>query len=956
MKKNTVTLSLTVNGKEYTLPQLPGETLAELLRERLKLTGTKIGCNEAECGACTVLMNGEPVLSCNYPAIRAQGKEILTIEGLAALSPRLKEPAASQGELHSIRIHPLQQAFVLYGAIQCGFCTPGLIMSAYALLLKNPQPTRNDIHQALRGTLCRCGGYSLIENAILVAAQSLRSGEPVKPPQIDLASHPLQVIGSLQIRPDAIAKADGSAKFTDDLAFPGMLVGRVKRAGVPHALVKSIEVEKARRLVGVRAVLTAAEIPGTHRHGLVCEDWPVLVGVGERVRYIGDAIALVAAETEQIAEDALELIEIEFELLEGVDNPKRALEPDAPYLHPSGNMLKHIEVRKGDVERGFEDSDLILEHTYHTQTMEHAFLEPECSIAHPVEDGRTDIYVGSQIPYSDRRQVARTLGVEEQQVHIIGQLMGGGFGGKEDIAGQIHAALLARTTGHPVKVLFDRHESMLVHPKRHATQIRVKAGVSKDGRLTAVETELFGDTGAYASLGEHVLTRATTHSSGPYEVPNVKSDCYAMYTNNPPAGAFRGFGALQGQFAIENVMDQIAEWLHIDPIELRRMNALRVGSITSTGQLLDDSVGLLECIDTVDYELRRLCRQAGITDPFKPHCLPGSPHLSRSWGFAAAYKNTGLGGGANDQAEAEIELLPDGTFEARISSAELGQGLVTVLQMIVAEEFSAPCGQVKVRLMDTDLTPDGGPTTASRQTYVSGNAVRHAAQALRDAIRATLAEIYNQSPEQIRFENGKVLVKAINMDLRQVSACMRQESREPRAHYVYQAPETKALGQIGNIHFSYSYAAQAVEVEVNKLTGEVSVLRVIVANDVGKVINPLGLKGQVEGGVIMGIGHALTENFIVEKGVPFSDRLARYRIPDITRTPEIIPFFVEHPTAAGPYGAKGVGEIVSIPTIPAITNAIYHAVGVRVDHLPVEQEFIWKELNKANQQDFVTDK
>jgi CO/xanthine dehydrogenase Mo-binding subunit/aerobic-type carbon monoxide dehydrogenase small subunit (CoxS/CutS family) len=951
MNGNDPVLSLKVNGKAYSLPLLPGETLAELLRHRLKLTGTKIGCNESECGACTVLINGEPILSCNYPAARAQGKQILTIEGLAGSYQKLKESDGSQAELHDIRLHPLQQAFILYGAIQCGFCTPGLIMASYALLGKNPDPSRSDIHQALRGTLCRCGGYSIIENAILAAAHSLRTGESLSPPQIDLAHQPLHVIGKVQIRPDALAKAIGSAKFTDDLVFEGMLIGRVKRAGVPHAIVKNINVEKARKLPGVLAVLTADDIPGAKYHGLVIEDWPILVGVGERVRYVGDAIALVAAKTDNIAEAALDLLKVEFEPQEVIDNPIRALEANAPWLHPSGNLLEHIKVKKGDVERGFTSADLVLEHTYHTQSMDHAFLEPECSIACPLEDGRIEIYVGSQIPYKDRQQVAHALGVDEQFVHVSGQLIGGGFGGKEDIAGQIHAALLAQATGYPVKVLFDRHESMLVHPKRHATQIRVKAGVSKDGMLTAVETELFGDTGAYASLADHVLTRATTHSSGPYEVPNVKSDCYAMYTNNPPAGAFRGFGALQGQFAMENMMDQIAERLSIDPVELRRRNALRLGSTTSTGQRLNESVGLLECIEKVDKELRRLCKQEGIADPFKPYTLPGTHLVTRAWGFAAAYKNTGMGGGANDQAEAEIELLPDGIFEARISSAELGQGLVTVLQMIVAEEFSASFDQVKVQLMDTDLTPDGGPTTASRQTYVSGNAVRFAAKVLRDAMCATLAEVYNQPPEQIRFENGLALGNRQRMDLRQVYLAMRQEGREPRARYIYQAPETQPLGQVGDIHFTYSFAAQAVEVEVNILTGEVNVLRVIVANDVGKVINPLGLKGQIEGGVIMGIGHALTENFIVEKGRPFTDRLARYRIPDITRTPEIISFIVEHPTAEGPYGAKGVGEIVSIPTIPAITNAIYHAAGVRVDRLPVEQEFIWRELNRINKID-----
>ncbi len=369
---------------------------------------------------------------------------------------------------------------------------------------------------------------------------------------------------------------------------------------LPHAIVKRIDISKARRLPGVAAVLTAADIPGEHNHGLVIYDWPVMVGVGERVRYVGDAVAIVAAETRQIASAALDLIEVEYDPQPVISDPVQARRPDVPALHPAGNLLKHIKVRKGDVEQGFQQSDVILEHTFHTVATDHAFMEPECSIARLTPDGRMEIYVGSQIPYADREQIARALGWPEERVHVVGQLMGGGFGGKEDITGQIHAALLAQATGRPVKLLFDRHESLLVHPKRHATQIRVKIGAKQDGRLTAVETELYGDTGAYASLGEKVLTRATTHSSGPYEVPHAKADCYAMYTNNPPAGAFRGFGVLQSAFAIESMMDMLAERLGIDRLELRRMNALRVGSITNTGQELSESVGLLECIDRVD--------------------------------------------------------------------------------------------------------------------------------------------------------------------------------------------------------------------------------------------------------------------------------------------------------------------------------------------------------------------
>jgi xanthine dehydrogenase molybdenum-binding subunit len=932
-------MELFVNGNRIEIEPQPGEMLAHLLRERLGLTGTKIACEEAECGACTVLVDGVPVLSCTYPAARAAGKQVLTIEGLAALEASRPAQAAQ-------RLHPLQESFIEHGAVQCGFCIPGQIMTSYALLQRNPNPSEEQIRQALKDTLCRCAGYPSIIRAVQSAAAKLRGEPPLQPliaPKISeegAAAEGLNVIGKVVPRPDAVEKVTGLARFTDDLKFPGMLHARVKRAGVPHAIVKSLNVEKARALPGVAAVLTAADIPGEKTHGLVIYDWPILVGVGERVRYVGDALAIVAAESREIATQALDLIEVEFEPQEVVANAVRARQADAPQLHPQGNQLKHIKVRKGDVQTGFAEAEVILEHTFHTQITDHAFMEPECSIARPLPDGRMEIYVGSQIPYADRSQVARALGWEDERVRVVGQLMGGGFGGKEDIAGQIHTALLANATGRPVKLLFDRQESLLVHPKRHATQIRVKMGAKRDGRLTAVETELYGDTGAYASLGEKVLTRATTHSSGPYEIPHARADCYAMYTNNPPAGAFRGFGVIQSAFAIESMMDMLAEELHLDPVELRRMNALRVGSVTNTGQVLRESVGLLDCISLVQQELSR---RAG-KHPFQAREVEGQPHLRRAWGFAVAYKNTGLGGGAPDKAGAEVELYEDGKLEVRTASAELGQGLVTVLRMIVAEEFSLPPEQVRVLVMDTDLTPDGGPTTASRQTFVTGNAARHAAQALRNALAASLAEKFDIPPERIRFVEGLAQVNGHRLPLGEVAKILRHEGRTPKAFYEYWAPHTQPLGEGGDMHFAFSFAAQAAEVEVNTLTGEVRVSDVISAIDVGRVINPLGLQGQFEGGIMMGIGNALTEHFIVENGVVFTDRLARYRMPSIVMTPRITAMAVEHPVSAGPYGAKGVGEIVSIPTTPAITNAIYHAVGVRVDTLPVDQEVIVREL------------
>ncbi len=929
MNTEKYSIHFIVNGKEIDVEVNASEMLSDVLRERLGLIGTKIGCNEAECGACTVIVNGKPILSCTYPAVRANGKTILTIEGLA------KE--TNDGFV----LHPLQEAFMKHGAVQCGFCIPGQIMTSYALLQENPDPSDEEIRFALKDTLCRCGTYPSIERAIHSAAETMKTGKPVASPAIDDSIRAQKVIGHTHIRPEAMDKVTGKALFTDDLKFPGMLIGATKRCGIPHGIVLKLDVEDARKVPGVVAVLTADDIPGQINHGLVIQDWPTLIGVGQKVRYVGDAIAIIAAETKEAAQEALDKIKVEFQPLPVITSAVQANEPDAEKVHENGNLLKHIKVRKGDIEKGFAESEIIIERTYHTGIVDHAFIEPECSIARVTDEGRIEVYVGSQIPYQDRSQVAAVMNMPEDRVRIKGMMIGGGFGGKEDIMGQIHAALLAWKTKRPVKILYDRHESLVVHPKRHATQITVKIGAKLDGTLIAVKTELYGDTGAYASLGEKVMTRATTHSTGPYSIPHVKADCYAMYTNNPPAGAFRGFGVLQSAFAVESTIDELAEALKIDPIEIRLKNALKVGSITNTGQLLKDSVGLIECIDKACAEMKRL----GGHEPFKAKIDPQNPNLVRAWGLAVAFKNTGLGGGAPDKAGAEVELFPEGIVEVRTSSAELGQGLVTVLQLIAAEELGMKAKDVKVYLSDTDKTPDGGPTTASRQTYVTGNAVKGAAAALRDNITSVLAERYDIAPDKVKFIEGLAQVGEKVLTLGEIAHIMQQEGKKLTGLYEYWAPKTMPLGEGGDMHFAYSYAAQAAEVEVNTITGEVRVLRVISANDVGTAINPLGLKGQVEGGVIMGLGNALTEKFIVKDGYVITDRLAKYRIPSIAITPEIIPIIVEHPTNDGPFGAKGVGEVVSIPTTPAITNAIYNAVGVRVRSLPVDQELIASELN-----------
>ncbi len=791
------TVQLTVNGSEFDLQVDPDAKLADVLRRELGLTGTKIGCGDGQCGACVVLLDGRPVRSCVYPAHRAAGRRVLTVEGLAA---SWGDPA---------ELHPLQRAFIDHGVVQCGFCTPGMLMSAVAVWNKKTETegglftlTDDEIRHALRRNACRCTGYASIIRAIKSAAQAAVTGEPIPPLALDTMA-PLHVIGRSHPRPDAVAKVTGTARFTDDYAFHDMLHARTLRAGHPHARIVSIDTTAAAALPGVHSVLTHEDVPAQNRHGLVYRDWPVLCD--DKVRYTGDAVAIVAADTPEIATQALDRIEVTYELLPVVASAEEARQPDAPLVHEEraeGNLLEHIKVRHGDTAQGFAEADVVVEREYHTPAYDHMFLEPECSIGVPAgydaDHQKLTVYVGSQIPYADRDQTAAALGLAEDQVRIIGTLIGGGFGGKEDIMGQIHVALLAQATGRPVKMLYDRVESMRVHPKRHATVIRIKTGAKRDGTLTAVEAELVGDAGAYASLSTKVLTRATTHATGPYQVPHARIDCYAMYTNNPPAGAFRGFGVTQSAFAVEQNMDILARELGIDPFELRRKNALQVGATTATGQVLEESVGLLDCLDWVE---ERVGESAPVAAP---------PDARVAWGVAAAYKNTGLGGGAADVAGAEVEVYPEGSAEIRSSSADMGQGLTTVVAQCTAEELGLSMERVRVLLSDTDLTPDGGPTTASRQTFVTGNAARLAARGMRERLTGVVAERWNVAPDTIEFAGGTLHAPPDHSaSFGEAVGWLVEEGHETRLIYRYRAPETRPRGQGGDMHFAFGRAVDA---------------------------------------------------------------------------------------------------------------------------------------------------
>jgi selenium-dependent xanthine dehydrogenase len=901
------TYTLTVNGEQRQVTASPQTTLMDALRDQLRLTGTKDGCAVGHCGSCMVIKDGEAVRSCIVPMRRVDGAEIVTIEGV------------SNGDG---ALHPVQQAYIDQGATQCGFCTPGFIMSTIALLEKNPDPTIEEIYDGHKWNICRCTGHNAIIRAIQQAA-----GQPVNP--LPAVKQPLNTISRPLPRPDATPKVNGKGIYADDLYVEGMLHARALRSKYPHARLLRVDVSKALARPGVVAAITAGDIPGRKDCGVHEVDWPVLCY--DKVRYVGDAIALVAAESEEIAAEALNLIEVDYEPLPVVTGPKEAASPDAPILHEpageNGNCLKHYHLENGDIARGFAEANVIIEREYRTQTVEHAFIEPEAGLAVPDPLGRITVYCGGQIPFGDRNQIAATLNLPEDSIRVVNCLIGGAFGGKEDVSVQIHVALAAMITKRPVKMVLSRKESLMVHPKRHATVIRMKTGAKKDGAVTAHEAEIWGDGGAYASLSSHVMLRATTHAAGAYEVRNVKVDTFAMYTNNTPSGAFRGFGVTQSAFAMESQMDQLAEALGLSPVEIRRKNILNYGKQTLAGQVMKESCGLADALETVAAEMEK--------HPF----VKVEGDKRRAWGVACAYKNTGFGSGAYDAAGAEVEVFADGRAAVRAGAAEIGQGLVGVLAQVVSEELGVPYEKVEVTVADTDRTLDCAATTASRQTYVTGNAARYASREVRKLLSRTAAEFLGAPSESFAdglvFAGGEIRNNGHSVELGEVVKMVRRQGQLPKMSYQYVAPMCEQYH-----HFAFGFGAQAVLIEVDVKTGETKVLKVIAASDVGRVINPLALQGQIEGSVSMGLGMALQENFVMKDGYVLTDTLNKCRLPTISQTPEVISFFIEHETNDGPYGAKGVGELASIPTTPAIINAIYNATGVRCFNLPADKNWL----------------
>ncbi|HBW34605.1 selenium-dependent xanthine dehydrogenase [Desulfosporosinus sp. BICA1-9] len=843
--------NIDINNTVYSVQE--DMNLIDYLRDEVQVTSLKNGCGEGACGACMLLVDGKAMRACILTVAKASGKKLLTVEGL---SEREKEAYT--------------WAFAEAGAVQCGFCIPGMIISAKALLDKNDNPTSQEIKQSIRGNICRCTGYIKIEQGIFLAAQVLR-GE-IYPKSLQPGAR----IGTSVQRVDAREKAMGTGEYVDDMHVDNMLYAAVLRTKYPRALVKNIDVSAARAYPGVEAALTAEDIPADRSHGHIFHDWPTMVSIGEETRYIGDAIAIVAAQTKKQAREALDLIKVDYEELKPILSPTEALADQAPRLHQKGNLLSTTKVKRGNTEEALAKSAHVVTNRYTTPPTEHAFMEPESALAIPQKDGGVTVYVGDQSVYDDQHGIMAMLGLPAEKVRVISKLVGGGFGGKEDLSVQHHAALLAIKTKKPVKLTFTRQESILVHPKRHAMEMEVTTGCDAEGRLTAMVAKIVADTGAYASLGTAVLQRACTHASGPYQLANVDIVGQCVYTNNPPAGAFRGFGVPQSSFAAETNMDLLAEKVGISPWEIRYLNALEPGMVNSTGQITDEGTAIKETLRAV-------------REVYESH-----PHAA---GIACAMKNTGIGVGLPDTGRVKIKIM-NGKALVLTSAACIGQGFATIATQIVHEATGLSIELIEVGAPDTCMTPNSGTTTASRQTMFSGEAVRQAALKLQQAM-------HNSSFEDLDgYEfDGEYLGETDPMD---------SDKPNPISHV------------------AYSYATHVVLLNEQGL-----VEKVVAAHDVGRAINPKAIEGQIEGGVCMGLGYALREDFPLLNGVP-TTKYAKLGLLRSTEMPEVESVIIEKNSSPLAYGAKGVGEIASIPTAPAVASAYYKFDGKLRCSLPLQ--------------------
>jgi len=861
-------------------PELP---LLTYLRLHEGIISPKDGCApQAACGCCAVDLNGKAVLACVTAMKRAAGGHVTTIEGL--------------GEY---RQNVFANAFVSKGGVQCGFCIPGMVIQANALINKNNAPTRDEIAKALTPHLCRCTGYKKIIDAVECAAEAIRKEEEVPPPVPDGrvgARHP-------KYRADDLVL--GRHRYVADIFLPGMLYGALRFSDHPRARVVSIDTREAEAMPGVRRIFTAADVPGERFVGLIRQDWPLMIAIGEETRYVGDVLAGVVAETEAQARAAVARVRVEYEVLEPITDPHAALLSDSPPIHPAGNLLSRTTVKRGDLEGAEARSAHVAHGIYQTQMIEHGYMEPECAIGIPSDELRVtsdELRGGDQRPttndqrplttdgaviqvlsqsqgvYEDQVQIAKLLGLPLEAVRITLVPNGGGFGGKEDLSVQGHAALMAHLLGAPVKVGLTRDESIAMHPKRHPIWMDYTVGCDAAGKLTFVRVRFVGDTGAYASVGMKVLERAAGHATGAYHVPAADIDAYAVYTNNIPCGAMRGFGVNQAIYGLECCIDELCEMGGFDRWQFRYDNALQNGDVTSTGQIIEGGAGVRETL-------------LAVRDQF---------YAARYAGLACGIKNTGVGNGMADASQVSITIEAPDRVVLDHGWTEMGQGVHTIAVQTLCQETGIDSSIVRVRV-DTGSRQEAGMTTASRATSLVGNAIINAAARLREDLQThSLAELVGRA-----YEGAWVVDWTTK-------------------------PGHEKNGKVVT-HYSYSYATQLVILDDN---GQIA--KVVAAHDAGKIYNPTLFEGQLEGSIHMGLGYAISEELALEGGRPKSTRLRQMGILRAKEMPEMEIIGIEVPDPYGPYGAKGVGEIGLVPTAGAVANALYQFDGIRRTKLPME--------------------
>ena len=853
--------TFTVNGVSRTTHK--EEPLLRYLRDELRLTSVKDGCSEGACGTCTILVDGRAVRSCILTTKKAAGKSILTVEGL---SPEEQEAFV--------------YAFGAVGAVQCGFCIPGMVLSGKALLDVNPNPTEAEIKKAIRGNVCRCTGYKKIIEGIALAGATLRGEQHIDPALEEGAAFG---VGDRAFRADVRGKVLGTGEYCDDLYLDGMVHASAVRSQYPRARVLNIDASEALALPGVLAVLTAEDVPH-NKVGHIQQDWDVMIARGDITRCVGDAICLVVAETEEILKQAKALVKIDYEPLEPVRTIQDAMADDAPLLHPGGNLCQQRHVTRGDAKAALAGSKYVVTQSYRTPFTEHAFLEPECAVAFPYKDG-VKVYTSDQGVYDTRKEISIMLGWEPERIVVENKLVGGGFGGKEDVSVQHLAVLAALKVNRPVKAKLTRKESINFHPKRHYMEGTFTLGCDENGIFTGLDCEIYFDTGAYASLCGPVLERACTHSVGPYCYQNTDIRGYGYYTNNPPAGAFRGFGVCQSEFALESNINLLAEKVGISPWEIRFRNAIEPGKVLPNGQIADCSTALKETLLAVKDVYERNAGRAGI---------------------ACAMKNSGVGVGLPDKGRAKLAVR-DGKVELYAAASDIGQGCATVFLQILAQATGLPREKLVNMGANSEVAPDSGTTSGSRQTLITGEAVRMAAAELKADLDGADGDL--SALEGLEYS---------------------AEFFDPTDKLGSDKPNPKS-------HVAYGFATHVVI-----LDDDGRVKEVWAAHDSGKVVNPISIQGQIEGGVLMGLGYALTEDFPLKDCVPQA-RFGTLGLMRADQIPYIHAIYVEKeellPFA---YGAKGIGEIATIPTAPAAQGAYYARDHVLRTSLPMEHTFYKK--------------